>query len=64
MCYIIECDLVSPAELHYAHKDYRPAPERHDIQLEILSETHLQNSGHYARTGFEKNFNLVRNLIP
>ena len=63
MGYILECDLEYATELHDANNDYPIAAERLDIQLELLSETQVAISRHYARTRAAKNFKLVPNLM-
>ena len=52
-----------PPELHNAHNDYPLAAERLDIQVELLSETQVTISRHYARTRAGRNFKLVPNLM-
>ena len=63
LVYIVECDLEYPPDLHDAHNDYPLAAERLDIQVELLSETQVAISRHYARTRAAKNFKLVPNLM-
>ena len=61
--YYLECDLEYPAELHDAHNDYPLAPERLNIEVEMLSETQIQLSRHYDRARAKQNTKLVPNLI-
>ena len=61
--YIVECDLEYPPELKDAQNDYPLAAERVDNQVELLSETQVAISRHYARTRSAKNFKLVPNLM-
>ena len=61
--YIVECDLEYPAELHAEHNEYPLAPERVDIQVEMLSDTQVELSRHYTRNRQGKNVKLVPNLM-
>ena len=49
--YFIECDLEYPAELHTLHNDYPMAPERVQINLEMLCDTKLEISLQNYRLG-------------
>ena len=61
--YFVECDLEYPPELHELHNDYPLAPERVNIEVEMLSETQLAISPHYNRTRTRENVKLVPNLM-
>ena len=60
---IIEFDLEYPAELHEALNNYPLAPERLDIQVDMLFDAQVAISRHYARTRAAKNMKLVTNLM-
>jgi hypothetical protein len=45
--YFVECDLRYPADIHELHNEYPLAPERVEIETEMLSETQLQIRMHY-----------------
>ena len=55
----MECDREYPSELHDMHNDYQMAPERLDIQVDMLSDTQVQLSRHYALARAKTNFKLV-----
>ena len=61
--YAVECDLEYPPELHELHNEYPMAPERLNISVEMLSDTQVQISRHYARTRAHTNVKLVPNLM-
>ena len=61
--YAVQCDLEYPPELHALHNEYPMAPERLDITVEMLSDTQVQLSRHYARTRTRTNVKLVPNLM-
>ena len=61
--YVVECDLEYPPELHELHNEYPMAPERIDISVEMLSDTQVQISRHYARSRAHTNVKLVPNLM-
>ena len=61
--YFVECDLEYPAELHADHNDYPLAPERGEIEPEMLSENQMEITRHYARTRTRNNVKLVPNLM-
>ena len=46
---IVECDMEYPSEQNDMHNDYPMAPLRLNIQVEMLSDTQVQLSRHYAR---------------
>ena len=62
--YFIECDLEYPAEIHSAHNDYPLAPERLNIQAEMLSGDQVTLRAHYKIPRSGKNTKLVPNLLP
>ena len=61
---VVECDLEYPDELHDMQNDYPMAPERLNIQVEMLSDTQLQLPRHYAVARAKTNIKLVPNLMP
>jgi len=61
--WIIECDLDYPARHHNYDNDYPLAPERVDIQVEMLSDTQVALARHYTRNRTAKNVKLVPNLM-
>ena len=61
--YFIECDLEYPAELHNLHNDYPMAPERVQINVEMLSDTQVEISRQYNRARTQTNVKLVPNLM-
>lgn len=61
--YIGQRDWEFPSQLHETHNDYPIAPERVNIQVEMLSDTRFQLSLHYARARANTNFTLVLNLM-
>ena len=52
-----------PAELHDLHNDYPLAAERVQIEVEMLSDTQVEISRHYASARLGKNVKLVTNLM-
>ena len=62
--YFVEVDLDYPAELHDAHNDYPLAPERLDVQVEMLSETQVELRTHYKMSRTAKSTKLIPNLMP
>ena len=60
---IVECDLEYPLELHDHHNDYPMAPERVNINVEMLSETQVEISRHYNQSRAQRNVKLVPNLM-
>ena len=61
--FIVECDLEYPAVLHDFHNDYPLATERVNIQVEMLGETQIELSRHYARNRAGTNVKLVPHLM-
>ena len=61
--YIVECDLEYRAELHDLHNDYPLAAERVQIGVEMLSDTQVEISRHYACARTGQNVKLVTNLM-
>jgi hypothetical protein len=62
--YFIECDLDYPAELHERHNDYPLAPERLNLQVQMLSEQQVELLTHYKMPHSSWNLKLVPNLLP
>ena len=61
--YINECDLEYTDELHTLHNDYPLAPEKVQINVEMLSEKQVEISREYTRARTKKNVKLVPNLM-
>jgi len=61
--YIVECDLDYPPELHELHNEYPLAPERVDVQVEMISDTQVEIARHYARNRTGTNVKLVPHLM-
>ena len=61
--YFIECDLEYPNELHTLHNDYPMAPERVQINVEMLSDKQVGISRQYTRARSKANVKLVPNLM-
>ena len=62
--YFVECDLDYPPVLHDAHHDYPLAPERLNVQIEMLSETQIEVRTHYCMSASAWNVKLIPNLMP
>ena len=61
--HIVDCHMDYAPGLHEAHNHYALAAESLDIKVELLSQTQVAISLHYARTRTAKNYKLVPNLI-
>ena len=62
--YFIECDLDYPPEVHDLHDEYPLAPERINVQVEMLSEAQFDLFAHYRIPRAGSNIKLVPNLLP
>jgi hypothetical protein len=63
MGYIIECDLDYPADVHEAQNDYPLAPERLNVQVQMVSGTQVELLAHYHIPRSSWNPKLVPNLM-
>ena len=61
--YFVECELDYPAELHDIHNDYPLAPERFQVDVDMLSNKQMELSRHYDRARVKDNVKLVPNLL-
>ncbi len=61
--YFVECDLDYPPELHHLHNDYPLAPERLEINAEMLSETQVRIRRKYSMNRGSSSSKLVPNLL-
>ncbi len=61
--YFVECDLDYPAELHALHNDYPLAPERFEINAQMLSETQVCIRRNYNMNRGGSSSKLVPNLL-
>ena len=62
--YFVECDLDYPEEVHDEHNDYPLAPERLNVEVEMLSVTQVELYKHYTFNRGGHDTKLIPNLMP
>ena len=61
--YFVECDLDYPAELHDKHNDFPLAPERLEVNVEMLSEQQITIRKAYSMPKNMQSVKLIPNLM-